>query len=121
MTHFVIERAGDVDLAFDGECLIDVSSRKPGQDYWTEIRIYRTDSGKYVSEHVGCSALGERDRRNVQVVDDPAQLREALKRRKKAPGETVAKPAYLTDFALSVLEDAADIDPAIAAALEERI
>ena len=118
---FHIPRSGDVDLVFDGVCLVDVSTYQPGKAYWTEIRIFRTNAGKYVAEAVGRSDAGDRDRRNVAVVDDPADLRTALKRRKRAPGEVSAKPAYLTDFAISALRLAATIDPRVAAATQERV
>lgn len=121
MPQFNISRKGDVDLAFDGECLVDASSKKEGAKYWTEIRIYRTDSGFYVAEMVGKSALGDPDRRNVTVVDKPADLRDALKRRRRAQGEPSALPVYLTDFARDALQAAARVDPAVSAALQEHI
>jgi hypothetical protein len=119
--QYRIPRPRDVDLVFDGECLVDVSNRRDGADYWTEIRIFRTGTGKYVAEMVGKSALGDPDRRNITVVDDPAELREALKRRRRAKGEESAKPVYLTHFARDALIEAARRDPAVSAALEERI
>lgn len=119
--EFRIPRNGDVDLVFTGTLLVERSSHQAGADYWTEIRVYRTGSGKYVAEMVGKSGLGDPDRRNVTVVDDPAALRDALKRRRRAAGETSARPMYLTDFARDALALAAKADPAIAAALQERI
>jgi hypothetical protein len=119
--EFRIPRNGDVDLSFTGTLLVERSSHKEGADYWTEIRVWRTDSGKYVAEMVGKSALGDPDRRNVTVVDDPAELRDALKRRRRGAGEASAKPMYLTDFARDALALAARVDPAVAAALQERI
>lgn len=121
MPQFRIPRNRDVDLVFDGECLVDASSQRGGANYWTEIRIYRSDSGRYVTEMVGKSALGDPDRRNVTVVDDPADLRNALKRRRREKGEATASAVYLTDFARQAIADAAEVDPAVAAALEERI
>jgi hypothetical protein len=98
-----------------------MSTAQPGKEFWTEIRIYRTDSGTYVAESVGRGAVGSRDRRNVSVVHDPGGLRGALMRRKRAPEETSAEPAYLTQFAVAALERATEVDPRVGAALEERI
>lgn len=121
METYRVPRNGDVDLVFTGECLVDMSGEQPDKDYWTEIRIWRTNSGKYVAEMVGKSALGDPDRRNVTVVEDPADLRDALKRRRRGPGEKSAKPVYLTDFARQALTIAATVDPAVGAALQETI
>ncbi len=115
-TTFSIRRNGDVDLVFEGVCLVDLHSRmSDDQDYWTEIRIYRTTSNRYVAEMVGVSGKGERPRINVSVLDSPDGLRDALKRKPKE------KPAYLTELAIEALQTAAEVDPTVHAALVEHI
>jgi hypothetical protein len=118
MTTFTLTRPGDVDLVFDGELLADLTSRDhPDQERWTEVRIYRTASGKYVAEQVGKSTVdGERDRGNVRVVDDASHLPGALKRKMRGKGTP-----YLTDLAFQALEEAGTKDEAIAETLTERI
>ncbi len=116
MPTFRLNRPATVDLVFDGELLADVSSKDdPDQTHWTEIRIYRTDSGRYVGETIGLSALPhQRPRITVRVVDSAAQVGEALQR--SDPNRT-----WLTDLALDAIAEAAKNDPAVSAAGEERI
>lgn len=117
MPTFRLARPATVDLVFDGELLADVNSKDdPEQTHWTEIRIYRTDSGKYVCETIGRSALAhQKPRITVRVADSAAQVRDALQR--GDPNDRV----YLTDLALDAIAEATKNDPAVAAAGEERI
>lgn len=118
MTTFHVPRSDNVDLIFDGEILADVSSQRPGNDHWTEIRIYRTGSDRYVTERIGRTTVpGEYDRVFVNVYDDPARIREGLQRPR--PGQ--AGVYYLNNLAFEAIENAAQIDTAIQAALAERI
>lgn len=111
---FRLQRAGEVDLVFEGECLTFQSSQESErQTHWTEIRIYRTTTGKYVAETIGRTTIsGQHDRRTVRVVEDPADLREALR---------IRNAWYLTDLALDALADAGRKDEKIAAATPEKI
>lgn len=119
MTEYRLPRAGDVDLIFTGECLADVDSKEPHSTRWSEVRIYRTDSHKYVTETVGRSNLTradgspEDDFFTVRVVDRADQVKVALKRRDEIE--------YLTNLALEALEIAAESDPDIARSMVERI
>lgn len=119
MTEYRVRRAGDVDLVFEGECLADVSSREPSSTRWSEVRIYRTDSNRYVTETVGRSVLvrpdgtPEDDFFTVRVVDSADKVKSALKRRDEIE--------YLTNLALEALEIAAETDKDIARSLVERI
>lgn len=115
MQDFRVQRTGDRDLVFSGVLLADLSSRDhAGQTRWTEIRVYRTDAGKYVTEQIGRSTVrGEIDRRDVKVVDAATEVHVALRRRADNP--------YLTNLALDALAEAGQHDEAIAAALDERI
>lgn len=116
MTPFTIERNDDLPLEFDGEILAEVSSRQgSGQGRWTEIRIYRTDTGRYVTEMVACSDHpGESDRAHVQVFDAADEISRGLQRRDGAR-------RYMTNIAQHAMREAARKDDAIADALVERI
>lgn len=108
MTHFRVERQTDIPLEFTGELLADVNSRdEPDQPRWQEIRIYKTDSGKYVTEVVGQTIVpDERVFITVNVLDNAADVRQALKRRK-------AGREFLNDMAFDALDEAGRHDPAI--------
>lgn len=111
---FRVERTEDVPLEFTGELLVDVDS-KDDRPRWQEIRIYRTDSGKYVTEVVGRSSVpGERTFITVQVHDDPADVRIGLYRKQNGR-------RYLSDLAFEALEGAAEVDPALKQTLVERL
>lgn len=114
MTTYRIERDGELDLSFDGELLADLSSRDSDeQDRWTEIRIYRTTTGKYVTEVIGRSVMdGEHDRIDVQVHHRAEDVPDGLRRTRKN---------YLTKLVLDALDDAATQDPALRAANVENI
>lgn len=114
--RFTLQRPGDVDLTFEGELLAEESSFEEGNDYWTEVRIYRTSTGRYVAEQKGKSAKGEPDRGTVRVVAHADQLRKALMRHNKQ-----RQVEYLTDLAFNALVDAAEKDPAIKATLTEEV
>ena len=48
-------RDGNRLLVFDGQLLASISSREPGKDRWTEMRIFKTQGGSYLLEKVGRS------------------------------------------------------------------
>jgi hypothetical protein len=109
MTRFRLERNGTIDLEFDGELLADVSSRLEDARRWLEVRIYKTASGKYVTELVGETTVpGEGTRRTVRVIDKPEDLHEGLTR---DPGD--GRQPFITKTALDALDDAARKDPSI--------
>lgn len=118
-TQFRVQRNDNVALVFTGVLLAEVSSHEPTgprSQRWSETRIYRTLSGKYVAERVGRTVMrNEHDRRLVQVHDDPAMIRTALER----PRDNGVM--YLTDMDYEAIETAAAVDPALNVALEERI
>jgi hypothetical protein len=104
-----IERSGALDLEFDGELLADVSSRLDKQPRWTTVRIYRTSTGRYVTEVLGQSEIrGERERREVHVVDNAPDVIKAL-HRKSEDGTR----SYLTKTALDALDEAATKEPSL--------
>src|SRR4051812_41381294 len=114
MAEHVIHRSGEVDLMFEGELLADLSSRQERRPRWQEVRIYRTATGKWVTELVGRSIVGgERDRVRVTVCDTATEVRDSLRRR--------AENGYLTDLALDALATAATADGELLDATQERV
>lgn len=113
--EFRIPRSNDIDLVFDGVLLVDLSSHVEGQSRWTETRIYRTTTGKWVTEVVGKTLVpGEVDRYAVAVHKQPEKVRIGLMRR--MDGER-----YLTDMGRKALTMAAEVDPELRPGLIERI
>jgi hypothetical protein len=126
-TTFRLMRDKAIDLEFTGWLLADESSRldRPapssgvtwtegeGRDRWMEVRIYRTDSKKYVVELIGQSTLdGEVPRRTVRICNTPDKVPAALR---------VGSFKNLTNVAVDALNEAADKDPDLRAGLVERI
>lgn len=106
--QFKIERQTDIPLSFEGDLLADETSRDtPDQQQWQEIRIYRTATGKYVTEMVGQTVVpGQRVFRTVNVYDDAGDVRQGLYRVKNGR-------KFLNDLALDALRLAGDVDPEI--------
>lgn len=114
-TTFTIERHADVPLTFDGEVLASLSTHKPTATHWTELRIYKTESGKYVTESIGCTTVhGQHPLITVHVCDNAQAVRYALQ-------QYDGGRKYMTDLALEAIEMAARIEPALSDALTERI
>lgn len=105
---------------FDGELLADRTSGYPGASRWLETRVYRTTSGKYVTEMIGRSRVaGEQDKITVNVYDNPADVRLGfLRTRHSGP---LKGQQYLTVQAEETIRTAATVDPALNGALVERI
>ena len=70
------------DLRFKGYEIGHVSSEKPdgpSSIRWTEITLYKTESGKYVVERVGMSvADGENNKIAAYVCDDHEAIKKVL-------------------------------------------
>lgn len=115
MDHYILERYNRPALEFDGEILAGASTHQEGDERWQEVRIYRTETGKYVTEMIGRSLVeGETDIIQVYVFDNPADVRNGLYRR---GGDR----RFLTDTAYNVLVEAAEKDPGIVVIDSERI
>lgn len=115
MTEFRLSRHDDVDLVFEGKLLSEVSSHRDGMAHWSEIRVYRTDSGQWVTEVVGRTTKpGEVDRSTVVAHKQPEHVRTALMRNRDGA-------RFLTNMGRKALFDAAQTDPALEPALTERI
>jgi hypothetical protein len=61
------------DTHFEGKILHEFSTQRKdgGKSRWTELRLWETRGGAWVTESVGCSTQGnEREIREVAVIDD---------------------------------------------------
>lgn len=105
--HFIVPRWRELPVEFDGEVLADVSSQDETSNRWQEIRIYRTTSGKFVTEVIGKSKFdNEHDIINVRVYRRPEQVVKGLYRKNN-------DRTFLTDLALEALEIAGETVPEI--------
>jgi hypothetical protein len=118
MRRFRLSRPGQLDLVFDGELLAEVASKdEPDQPRWTEIRVYKTATDKYVTELVGKSVVpGERDRININVAETPHAVIDGLHRTRPSDGLR-----YLTKLGLEALDEAAERDPSLGPQIVEAI
>lgn len=115
MQTFQVRRHGKPDAIFTGELLAETTSKNDEENkkQWTEVRIYRIETGKYITEIVGRSLIqGHRDRITFNVVENAADVKDALR---------INGREYITDLALEALEDAAEKDPALRVNLVEAI
>jgi EXLDI family protein len=115
MEKYTIKRDGLPPLAFTGEQIASASNRiRGGNDStrWTEVKLYRTQAGKYVAlvERV-TQWQGESDHRTATSKATAAEVIEWLKE-----GEI-----QLGSVSQDVIEQAAQVDPAFAAAWVEEV
>ncbi len=102
---FRLTRPSELDLEFEGTVLADVTSRdNEQQTNWTEIRIYKSVSDRFVTEVIGRSIVpGQNDRVTVTVINEPTQVATALQR-------TLNGRTFLTALALEALDEASAVD-----------
>lgn len=75
MERIVLERSGARRIAFEGRVLADVSGKREGLVKWTELRIYKTDTGRYLLARDRKSTLpGEEDIFEATACDTPDDL-----------------------------------------------
>jgi hypothetical protein len=80
LVKYRLARPGELDLVFDGVLLAEVTSRCDADvPMWTELRLYRTASQRYVAESVSF-VLGDPDRVVVRIADDVSGIVTALDR-----------------------------------------
>lgn len=113
MKSYRLDRDGEIPIEFTGVLLGEASSAAPGKTAWTVHRIYRTEKGRYVAatwrgKHSGL------DMGRIVAVDRPEQIPDGLRQTRKGL-------SYQTKVALDAMEAAAAVDPAIAAAVIERV
>lgn len=82
--EFTLERDDRGPLTFTGVQIAEVSSQRPGADFWTELRVYRVVKNGvalgWVVESVGATSVeGKRDFRTVKVCVTPSGVIDALK------------------------------------------
>ncbi len=80
--QFTVTRDGKKDLSFTGVHIAVASDHEhqgPQNTRWSEIDIYRTDSGKYVVAQVYRTRWqGEEDSHRADVCESPADVLELL-------------------------------------------
>lgn len=131
MTTFRLERDGNLPLEFTGELLTEQTTRfdrpgkqsrvqwdeRNGRPRWSELRIYRTASDKWVLEMVGHTTIeDELTFRSVRVCDDPSIIPSQL----RALTDTSANKPF-PEFVLDALDEAAQADPRLVGALVEKV
>lgn len=117
MTHFRLQRHGNLWLEFDGELIAEADSDDGAKPRWQHLRLYRVDGGKYVLERMGESRLpGEVCMRHVDEIPNAYQVRRRLERKRDDGGEK-----YLTIIALDLLGQAAEHDQTFHEVTAERI
>ena len=105
--QFTIRRDGKKDLVFDGEKLADVDDSDYQSTRWSEIDIYRTDSGKYVVAQVYRTRWqGEEDSHRADVCESAAAVLELLS------WEDEDGNSGISNMAKGALEAAAENDSA---------
>lgn len=104
-------------IQFTGHLLATASSAMPGKTRWVEFMAFRTQGGMYILYGIGRSKReNEVDRHWVRQAEEPSGLIEAL----YMMGDEGQR--YLPRTAQSLLEDASELDPALARAYRcERI
>lgn len=83
METIKVQRDNMPDLSFTGELIASVSSsaNNASGSYsgnvgrWTELYLYRTKSGKYVCQSIGCTQWqGEHARYSAEVCNEPSEV-----------------------------------------------
>ncbi len=71
-----LERSGQPALEFTGELVAGVTSNPhDDKDRWTELQLYKTNSGRYVMHVLGQTVLpDEHVRAKADVIDDIEKL-----------------------------------------------
>ncbi len=67
-----LERTGKPDLEFQGNEVASTTSNPGGlKKRWTELKVFKTVGGRYVTQILGLSEVeGERTRSSVRVLED---------------------------------------------------
>ena len=119
-TRFTIRRDGDKDLTFNGLRLgsgSDHESNGSQDSRWSEIDIYRTDSGKYVVAQVYRTQWqGESESHHAEVCESAAEVLGLLELEEDEEG-----PGGISNMAKEALEAAAENDSAFAGLTTEAV
>ncbi len=118
MENYIVKRDGQRDLKFTGEIIGAASSRwlaGKEQNRWTEVKIYKTQSGKFVVETINYTQWqGELNNYRAEICDNPLQAMEEL-------SYTEDGSFYFSGVGKEALEEAIKEVPELAAALYEEI
>ena len=115
--RFTLARDGEPQLAFDGERIVSASSAARGKKNWTELTLYVTDGGSFVVQTVARTLhADQRDWFSARAYDTAAGVVDGL--RGKVDRRNPKAGRQLSGFALSFLEQAADIHDGISEALD---
>lgn len=112
--RYRLARKGELPLDFTGTLLADVSSEAPDKPAWTVHHIYRTETGRYVVATWRGKPSGL-DMPYIVVVDTAEEIPAALRQERRGG------LSYQTNVGLAAMEMAAKADPAVAAAVIERV
>lgn len=112
MSGHLVERDGMPALEFNGEELAHVSTRTATKRRWTELRLFRTAGGKYVTAVVGDSTVDGEDRICSGAVHESASDAVVSFANRRGAQGRISGPA------IELLVEAGRLDPAVAEALE---
>jgi hypothetical protein len=70
---FVVQNPAGLDIEFSGSVLVDYTSQSAGR-----IRVFRTDSGRYVIEQTRSALRGRTALHRVAVIDTLDEMAEIL-------------------------------------------
>lgn len=96
-----------------GELLAETTTEEPTKTWWTEYKVYKTITGKYVIATYGFSRKpGDKTRVNIITTTDPSTVRDALLLKNKNGS------MYLIPAGVEALKQAMDKDEDIREAYE---
>lgn len=74
--NVTLERTGKADISFKGKELANSTSNPDGvKQRWTEMKVFKTISGKYITQVLGLSKIkGEVTRSTVNIADTPDDI-----------------------------------------------
>jgi hypothetical protein len=106
---FVIDRGPrESSVEFIGDCLGSASSHAPTKKFWTEITIYRTRAGKYVTHILGNTSVpGKIQRHTVHVYNTAKEMITGL-----------CQDGAMSKLAYEAADQAADVDDEMFDALD---
>ena len=117
MQNYTVKRDGLPPIVFTGEKIGHGTTKSvngPGQNRWTEVDIYRTQGGKYIT-YVGRMTIwqGESDRRSATSKSAAEEIIQWLK--------DDAESDTLGDASQEAVEDDVKTDPKFAEAWVEKV
>lgn len=105
----ILKRDGQRDMAVSGRMIAEASSFREGSMKWTELRLYRTDTGKYVIARDRLTKLQSRGEKNVHEAAVCPTAEDVLEWLEKS-GSVADQPKRLGPLGKDLLEKAAAED-----------